>query len=84
MTGQTGSLPEIEVKTDSDGKPLNLKRNGRMHRVLSIYEHWRIADGWWAEEIRRDYFRVETAQGLVYDIYHDLVAGRWYLSKLRD
>ncbi len=59
-------------------------RAGRTGRVTAIYEHWRLSDEWWGSEVRRDYFRIETGKGLVYDIYHDTVADRWYLGRVQD
>jgi len=74
-------LPEsLTVATDNAGLPLTIARSRSRYRVLSIAEHWRITDEWWKDEVRRDYFRVETGTGPVLDIYHDTVADKWYLA----
>jgi hypothetical protein len=73
----------VEVTADERGLPLSMLRKHRRYRVLGMSEHWRVIDEWWGEEVQRDYFRVETNSGHVFDIYHDVVSGRWYLSGLR-
>jgi hypothetical protein len=34
--------------------------------------------------IAREYFRVRTARGIVYEIYRDLLTGAWYLQRIYD
>jgi len=74
---------EIKVSSDMRGTtPLSLTRNRRREKITGIYEHWRIADEWWGREIQRDYFRIETSEGVVLDVYHDVVANLWYLDRI--
>lgn len=75
---------EIRVSVNTSGVPLSLLRNGRRERITRIYDRWRLADQWWGEGVERHYFRVKTSKGLVCDIYHDLVANIWYLSRIHD
>jgi hypothetical protein len=45
-------------------------------------EWWREERGWWSERpVRRDYFRVETADGAFYNLFQNLVDGEWYLDR---
>ncbi len=81
MVEPGAGLEEIKVSADAEGNPLDLLRRGTRLKVLRIYDHWRIFREWWKSEIRRDYFRVETTGGMVYEICRDLVADQWYLSK---
>ena len=76
------SPEEIKVSSDTRGMPLSLTRNRKRERITGIYEHWRIADEWWDREIQRDYFRIETSEGVVLDIYHDMAANLWYLDRM--
>ena len=81
MMEQIARVEEIQVKADATGQPLNLLRRGKRSIVTRITDHWRIWDEWWKSEIKRDYFRIETSNNMVYEIYHDIVGNRWYLSK---
>ncbi len=81
MTAILGQTQEIAVQEDDGGMPASLIYKGRRRKVAKVYEQWRIADSWWSDEVRRDYFKIETAPGLVCDIYHDTIADRWYLTK---
>ena len=78
-----GRPEPLRVTADEGGMPLTLLRKHRRYRVLGMSEHWRVTDEWWGEEVQRDYFRVETDSGRVFDIYRDMVLDRWYLSGLR-
>jgi len=75
---------KIKVSSNVRGIPLSMTRNGKSEKITRIYEHWRVADEWWGREIKRDYFRVKTSRGLACDIYHDLTANLWYLSRIHD
>lgn len=69
---------EIEALANESGEPVAVMRNGRRIRVAAILNTWRIDDEWWREEISRQYFQVELKGGLVLNIFHDLVSGKWY------
>lgn len=84
MTKQLEKPQEIKVSANMKGAPLTVTRNGQREKVTAIYEHWRVADEWWGDEVERDYFRIRTSKKLVYDIYRDMTANRWYLSKMYD
>lgn len=75
---------EIRVRSNVEGVPVGIIRGGKFERVKSIYQRWRVADEWWRQEIARDCFRIGTTSGLVCDIYRDMVANRWYLSRIHD
>lgn len=75
---------EIEVKTNLSGVLIGLKRNGHREKIVGIYEHWRLADEWWGQNVERDYFRVRTSRGLVCDIYRDIQSNHWYLERIYD
>jgi protein ImuB len=50
---------------------------------LRFIRHWgpeRIETGWWREQdVQRDYYRVETTQGLHFWIFQCLQTGQWFL-----
>jgi hypothetical protein len=70
---------EVRVSANVQGVPLTLSRNGETQRVTKVYQNWRVA-----EEFSRNYFKVKTNKGLVYDIYRDMSTGGWYLSQIYD
>jgi protein ImuB len=39
-----------------------------------------ISGGWWAREVRRDYYFVKTRRGDLLWIYHDRVRRKWFLQ----
>ena len=84
MTKRSGIPEKIEIETDAKGDPVSLNYNGRRHSVLAVHERWRLEDGWWGDEEKRCYYRVQTSCGSVYDIYHELVTDCWYLDRVYD
>lgn len=75
---------ELRVSVNLQGVPLTIIRNGDTHRITKVYQRWRVAEDWWGKNISRNYFRVKTSRGLVCDIYRDMPAGCWYLSRIYD
>ena len=84
MAKQMEKPQEIKVRTNITGVPVSFTRNGHREKVAAIYEHWKVADEWWGNEVERAYFRIKTSGGLVCDIFRDTIANRWYLSKIHD
>ncbi|MFC1893506.1 hypothetical protein ACFLYR_05700 [Chloroflexota bacterium] len=76
-----GIASELTVKADAMGIPESLTMKSNRRKVVRVYDHWRIADSWWADEVSRDYFRVELSNNTTCNIYHDMIADRWYLSR---
>ena len=75
---------QIVVKTNALGEPVAIYRGSRREQVVSVGKHWRAKENWWRQEIAREYFQIETAKGLVGEIYHDLLSGLWYLHRIYD
>ena len=74
----------IVVETNDQGEPVVICRGGRRDRVVSAGKRWRVDESWWREEVSREYFQVETAGGLVGEVYRDLLSGLWYLHRVYD
>jgi len=63
-----------------EGPPLRVWWNGRSDDVVRSWGPERIQTGWWREEtVRRDYFRVELADGRHLWLFRDLVRDQWFL-----
>jgi hypothetical protein len=71
------------VEADAAGEPRAIAWRGRFRRVVAIHDRWRIDDEWWREEIARVYFEVELEGGRRLTVFHDLVAGGWFLQPYR-
>lgn len=74
----------IKVWADGEGVPRQLVWREVVHPVKAIIRHWRIHRGWWREPVWRDYYKVEGADGLLAEIYHDLNTDKWYLQRWYD
>ncbi len=71
----------IDVLLNGDGQPGRLLFGGGARVVLAVDEQWRDERQWWASPIRRDYFRVQLADGSLRNIFQDLVTGAWFLDR---
>lgn len=49
--------------------------------MIQIIDCWRIDDEWWRKPLRRIYYLVETDEGGIELIYHDLEEDRWYRQR---
>jgi protein ImuB len=77
------------VALDPHGAPAQFRFAGRSHKVAYAWGPERIETGWWrtthAEHntrktfVRRDYYRVETASGARFWIFHLLGGPQWFL-----
>ena len=71
----------IQVMQGPTGQVRALLWNNRFYPVTCIYEEWRQRRGWWAQPLARDYLRLETQEGLVRVVFHDLPTDRWWLER---
>jgi hypothetical protein len=86
----------ITVRAGADGRPRSfLWQTGGPavlappgeRRIVAIHRTWRVRWNWWAQETHRLYFRVETAESGVYDLYQEQATGQervWYLERVWD
>ena len=71
---------ELKVSTNVTGTPLAITKNGKTERITRIYQSWHVSEKLSTQEITKNYFKVRTGKGLVYDIYHDTNSSLWYLG----
>jgi hypothetical protein len=74
----------ITVRVDESNAPQRFSWLGAHHTVQGIANRWRADRGWWRKRVWREYFKLYTDTGLLVILYHDLLAGRWYLQRLYD
>lgn len=75
---------EISVDTNGVGEPVAIYRDKRKEQITSVGKRWRVKENWWRHEVAREYFQIETARGLVGEIYQDMLTGSWYLHRMFD
>jgi hypothetical protein len=65
-----------------DGTPQTITRRGQTLRVESVQDSWRIDDEWWREHpISRLYYQLVLEGGTLFECYHDLVTGEWFVQR---
>jgi len=77
MTRDMKNPEEIKVTRNIKGVPISLIRTGKREKITAIYEKWK-------EEPEKNYFKVKTSRGFVYDIFYDISNDRWCLAKIYD
>lgn len=64
----------------ADGSPSRFQYGGQQYVVSRHWGPERIETGWWRQRgAQRDYYRVETTQGLRWWVFRALQDGRWFL-----
>jgi nucleotidyltransferase/DNA polymerase involved in DNA repair len=71
----------VQVTTDRHGMPQALVWRDRIREVRLIYETWRERRRWWGRPVERDYFRLETGDGLVRVVFREVRTDRWLLER---
>lgn len=82
MTRRYGHPIQVEPFHDADGDSrLTFTWRGRQ-RATQIIGSWRLDANWWDETsaTNRIYYRVQTANLAVYDLYHDRTRDLWVLD----
>ena len=73
---------ELRVTANIEGTPLTITRNGKAERVTRIYQQWRVSEQLFEQENLKNYFRVRTGKGLIYDIFRDTASNSWFLGQI--
>jgi hypothetical protein len=73
---------ELRVTANIEGTPLTISRNGKAERVTKIYQQWRVSEQLFEQENLKNYFRVRTSKGLIYDIFRDTASNSWFLGRI--
>jgi DNA polymerase-4 len=71
----------VTVTNGSDGCPVSYELAGQKSVVVAVDDAWREEREWWSRPLRRDYFRVQLADGSLRKIFQDLVNSEWYLDR---
>ncbi len=72
----------ISVEEDDDGRPLAVNQKGRIMKIASIDDLWRIDEEWWREKpITRMYYQLTAEGGGRLTVFQDLTDGNWYRQR---
>ncbi len=76
----------LDVLTVStSGPPASVRWHGRTHPIAASWGPERIHTGWWRDDnIVRDYYRVETDEGLRLWVFRNARNGNWFLHGVFD
>ncbi len=69
------------VTTSSTGKPLTIREETNIRRIVAIEEFWREESGWWDTPMRRDYYRVILDDGSQRNLFLDCVTKAWFVDR---
>lgn len=72
------------LKLDKNGEPLLIKVNDKWVKVKWIGKRWRIKECWWEEEREKEYFQIETEDGVICEISRDLKNGFSFIERVYD
>ena len=77
---------QLDVLTVSTtGPPAGVRWHGRTHPIAASWGPERIHTGWWRDDnIVRDYYRVETDEGLRLWVFRNARNGNWFLHGVFD
>ena len=82
---QTAPKPIDVITLAATGPPTSVRWNGRSNPISKCWGPERIHTGWWRDDnIVRDYYRVETDQGLRLWIFRNVRNGEWFLHGVFD
>jgi hypothetical protein len=67
------------------GRPAAFTWRGRRRAVVVIGD-WRLVARWWDSRwaTNRTYYRVQTRDWQVFELYHDAATGAWVLDVCQD
>ncbi len=71
---------ELKVSTNVVGIPLTITPSGKTERITRIYQSWHVSEKLSTQQVTKNYFKVRTGKGFIYDIYHDTNSNLWYLG----
>jgi hypothetical protein len=75
----------LRVLCTPSGRPRLLLWRGRRYPVEAVLERWRDVGRWWAGESPKLFFRLQTADGALWEICRDSgAASAWHLYRLYD
>ncbi|RJX20100.1 MAG: hypothetical protein C4570_04365 [Ammonifex sp.] len=76
--------PAAKIKVGGKDLPGSFSWRGKTYTVRAILEAWKDTGRWWEGEPPKLFFRVETADGGLWEVYLDTADESWHLYKVYD
>lgn len=74
----------IECACDSTGRPTRFRWRGKAYRVTEVLDSWIEVGEWWIGEPETVWFRVQTQDRGLFELYIPSEGGTWRLWKVLD
>lgn len=74
----------IRVSSEDGISPGAFWWRGERYAVAAVLERWRDTGRWWEGEAPKLFFRLQTPEGGLWEIYLDTRDKTWYLYKVYD
>lgn len=75
---------KVDVTTDTLNNPCSFHWNEQWFEVKCILELWKDTGTWWKGESEKTFYRVETPEGSLYELYLDITEKIWFLYRIYD
>jgi cell division septal protein FtsQ len=76
--------PAGKIKVVGKDLPESFSWRGKTYTVRTVLETWKDTGRWWEGEPAKLFYRVETADNGLWEIYLDTAAQSWHLYKVYD
>lgn len=79
-------MKPVQVALDNrKHSPVAFQWRGKLYKIATVQECWRLVGAWWDGEGERTFFRVLTENdGSIFEICYDHQLRRWMLEKVED
>lgn len=77
-------IREAIIVALANGKPCSFTWRQRAYSIVAYIDDWRDTGEWWSGEQTKDFWRVKTACGGLFDLYMEPHTGQWTLYKAFD
>lgn len=74
----------IDCTADEDGCPTHFQWRGRLYRVVEVIDCWTEVGEWWNGEPETVWYRVQTHDKGVFELYSPTQIAEWKLWKVLD
>ncbi|MEW6622541.1 MAG: DUF6504 family protein [Bacillota bacterium] len=70
--------------TEKTGTPITFTWRGQNYKIAQVVDKWKDTGSWWTGEGEKVFYRLETQDKGLWEIYYDLKKKRWVLYRTYD